>query len=45
MQTNIDWIFAAGDVTNSGLKQIITAAGDGARAAAGAREFIEKDKN
>jgi len=41
MQTNIDWIFASGDVTNSGLKQIITAAGDGARAGIGVYEFLQ----
>ena len=40
-KTNINGIFAAGDVTNSPMRQMITAAGEGAIAAKGAHEFIK----
>jgi len=43
MKTNISWIFAAGDVTNTSLKQIITAASDGAKAAMSVREFLSNN--
>jgi alkyl hydroperoxide reductase subunit F len=39
-QTNVPGIFAAGDVTNVKSKQIIIAAGDGAKAALGAFEYL-----
>jgi thioredoxin reductase (NADPH) len=42
MQTSAEGIFAAGDVRAKFLRQIVTAAADGAIAAEAAREFIEK---
>ena len=44
MMTNIDGIFAAGDIRRSPLKQIITAASDGAIAASKAINYIEVNK-
>lgn len=41
-KTNVDGIFAAGDVTNSVMRQMIVAAGEGAIAAKGAHEFLLK---
>jgi NADH-dependent peroxiredoxin subunit F len=41
-QTNVPGIFAAGDVTNVKSKQIIIAAGDGAKAALEAFEYLMK---
>jgi len=41
-RTNIDGIFAAGDVTNSPLKQVITACSDGAIAANSAYKYINR---
>ncbi|HDL02484.1 MAG TPA: thioredoxin-disulfide reductase [Candidatus Pacearchaeota archaeon] len=41
-KTSVDGIFAAGDVTNIAMRQMITAAGEGAVAAKGAHEFIQK---
>jgi len=38
--TNVDGVFAAGDVTNNFLKQMVTAAGEGAVAGKGAWEFL-----
>ncbi len=40
MQTNISGVFAAGDVTNSTLRQIITACGEGAIAAASSYKYL-----
>lgn len=40
-ETNIKGIFAAGDVTNTPLKQIVTSAGDGAIAATSAYEYCK----
>lgn len=40
-KTNVDGVFAAGDVTNNYLKQMVTAAGEGAVAAKGAYEFLQ----
>jgi len=45
MMTNIDGIFAAGDIRRSPLKQIITAASDGAIAASKAVMYIEVEEN
>ncbi len=42
MRTSAEGIFAAGDVRQKSLRQIVTAVGDGAVAAETAREFIEK---
>jgi thioredoxin-disulfide reductase len=43
-RTNVDGIFAAGDVTNVPQKQIIVAAGEGAKAALAAYEHLQKSK-
>jgi len=43
-RTNINGVFAAGDVTNNPLKQIITACADGAKAANSAYEHIKNVK-
>ncbi len=43
-RTNIRGIYAAGDVIDSPLKQAITAAGQGAEAAGGLFEDIQRDK-
>ncbi|MDP2924911.1 MAG: FAD-dependent oxidoreductase [Nanoarchaeota archaeon] len=43
-KTNVKGLFAAGDVTNNRLKQIITAAGEGACAAFSAYEELKKNK-
>ncbi len=40
MQTNVPGIFAAGDVVEGHYKQIVIAAGDGAKAALSASEYI-----
>jgi thioredoxin reductase len=42
MKTSIDGIFAAGDVTNHRLKQVVVASGQGAIAAKSAYEFLKK---
>lgn len=42
METEIDGIFAAGDIRAGSIRQAITAAGDGATAAFYAKEFIGK---
>jgi thioredoxin reductase (NADPH) len=39
-KTNVEGVFAAGDVTNSAMRQMITAAGEGAVAAKGVHEFL-----
>lgn len=41
MQTNIKGVFAAGDMTDTNQKQIVTAAGDGAKAAKSALSYIQ----
>lgn len=41
METNIPGLFAAGDVVSKKLKQLVTAAGDGAAAATSADEYIK----
>lgn len=43
-QTSVDGIFAAGDVTDVPQKQIIVAAGEGAKAALCAHEYLQKQK-
>ncbi len=42
METSIPGVFAAGDITNTPLKQIVTAAGNGAIAAYSAHEYLQK---
>lgn len=44
MQTELAGLFAAGDVNNGQFKQIITAAGEGAKAALAAHNFIKHKK-
>jgi len=41
MKTNVAGIFAAGDVTNTNLRQIVTACADGARAVLSAYKYIK----
>ena len=41
-KTNVDGVFAAGDVTNNVMKQVVTAAGEGAIAAKMAHEYLMK---
>ena len=43
-ETSIKGIYAAGDITNNPLKQMITACGEGAIAASSAYEEIKKDQ-
>ncbi len=45
METNIPGIFAAGDVRTKSLRQVVTAASDGAIAADSAQKFIELSVN
>jgi len=40
-KTNVEGVFAAGDVTNGPMKQAVTAAGEGAIAAKTAHEFLQ----
>ncbi len=40
MKTNVDGVFAAGDVTNSAMRQMITAAGEGAVSAKGVNDYL-----
>lgn len=42
MQTSLEGVYAAGDVRNTPLRQVITAAADGAVAACAAVKYIEK---
>lgn len=42
MKTNVEGVFAAGDVTQKSLRQVITAAADGAIAAISAEEYINE---
>lgn len=44
MQTSIDGLFAAGDIRQDALKQVVIAAGDGAVAALSAIEYLEAKK-
>jgi alkyl hydroperoxide reductase subunit F len=41
-RTSVPGIFAAGDITNVRTKQIITAAGEGAKAALSAYDYLIK---
>lgn len=41
-RTSVDGVFAAGDVTNTAMRQMISAAGEGAIAAKTAHEFLMK---
>ncbi len=42
MRTSVEGVFAAGDVIDKPLRQVVTAAGDGAVAAMGAYEYISE---
>jgi thioredoxin reductase (NADPH) len=42
MQTSIEGIFACGDVREKILRQVVTAAGDGATAAISAQHYLEE---
>ena len=44
METNIPGIYAAGDVRNKVVRQVITAAGDGATAAVMAQSYMEAEE-
>ena len=44
MKTSTPGIFAAGDVRDTALRQVVTAAGDGARAAMSAYAYIMENK-
>ncbi len=44
METNIPGIFAAGDVREKSLRQIVTATGDGSLAAQNAQQYVERLK-
>jgi thioredoxin reductase (NADPH) len=45
MTTEVPGLFAAGDVRRKGLRQVVTAVGDGATAAFWAEKYIEKLEN
>lgn len=45
MKTNVPGVFAAGDVRKKSLRQVITAAADGAIAATTAEGFIQENEN
>ena len=42
MRTSVDGIFSCGDVRKKALRQVVTAAGDGAAAAFSAEQFVER---
>jgi thioredoxin reductase (NADPH) len=42
MKTNVDGVFAAGDIREKNLRQVITAVSDGAIAAVQAGKYIEE---
>ena len=44
MHTNLPGVFVAGDVRPKQLRQVITAAGDGATAAYSAQKYVEQNK-
>ena len=44
MATSVDGVFAVGDVRNTPLRQVITAASDGAIAAVYAVKYLETHK-
>jgi thioredoxin reductase (NADPH) len=42
MKTNVPGVFAAGDIIKKSLRQVVTAAADGAIAATSAQKYIEE---
>ncbi|MDR2198201.1 MAG: thioredoxin-disulfide reductase [Deltaproteobacteria bacterium] len=44
LETNVSGVFAAGDVRDTDLRQVITAAADGARAAVNAYHYLQNPK-
>lgn len=44
METKVSGIFAAGDVRDKQLRQVVTATGDGSIAAESAQQYVEKLK-
>lgn len=44
METNIDGVYAAGDCRQKYLRQVVTAAGDGATAAVAAEKYIQEEE-
>ena len=42
METNVPGVFAAGDIREKSLRQVVTAAADGAVAAVQAGKYIEE---
>ena len=44
MHTNIDGVFACGDIINKKIKQVVSAAGDGALAALEAIKYVNRNK-
>jgi thioredoxin reductase (NADPH) len=45
METNVPGVYGAGDVRDKFLRQVITAAADGAIAAVAAERYIEEEEN
>ncbi len=45
MQTNIQGVYAAGDVRQKSVRQVITAAGDGATAAVQSQRYLEAEEH
>jgi alkyl hydroperoxide reductase subunit F len=43
-RTNVEGLFAAGDVTDAPYKQVIVAAGEGAKAALSAYEYVIRNR-
>jgi thioredoxin reductase (NADPH) len=45
MKTNVEGVFAAGDIRQKSLRQVVTATADGAIAAVQAEKYIENAFN
>ena len=45
MRTNIKGVFAAGDIRNTPLRQVVTAVADGAIAADSAMQYVRTELN
>jgi len=44
MKTSVEGMFACGDIRKKLLRQVVTAAGDGATAAFSAQHYVERSK-